>query len=113
MRFRSESKAAKRDRDKREEALKKLEQGRQRHNEWISQQFANRRDVLRDAQDIVDEYEKAEGLTPGTVEPVFEDVGANIGYFLRMDVDHNVPDTRDLIDRIRSKTGEWFEVELR
>ena len=113
MAFRSESSAAKKARDKREEALKRLREGRKQHERWISSQFANRHDVLRDARDIVDDYEQAQGLEPGTIEPVFEDSGANIGYFLRMSVDHNVPDTRDLIDRIRSKTGEWFEVELK
>jgi hypothetical protein len=109
MKFSFDRKGDKERQKKRDDILSRLDKGRRRHDTWVSQQFANRKDVLRDATEEVDAFEEEMGLRPGTIQAVFDDTGAHLGYFLV--VTGHRQNLQELIDRIRTKTGEWFEVD--
>lgn len=90
-------------------AMDKLKEARERHERWLQQQFGNRKDVLRDAEDIVRVFEAEHGYQRGTVAATFDEHGSHLGY--RLVVHGRFPDEADLIGRIRDRTGETFEVD--
>jgi hypothetical protein len=109
MKWRSERRGTKEAAARNETIASKLDEAKARHKAWVREQFPNKDDVIRGARDLVDEFEERQGLKPGTVMAIFDDHGARLGYFLRIQ-GRNV-DTHELVERIKSETGEWFEID--
>jgi hypothetical protein len=92
--------------------LGKLDRARQTHLNWVSQRYANSREVLREARYEVDAYEEEHGIEHGTLEVVFDDHGAHLGYFLVVP-EGVLDEEHDLVARLRRRTGEAFVVDHR
>jgi hypothetical protein len=92
-----------------EEIIGKLKESKEKHRGWVRHQFPNYEDVVRGAKDVVIEYERDRLIDPGTIEPIFDDHSAHLGYFLivhgRVEAEH------DIVAAIRQRTGETFEVD--
>ena len=97
------------DTERHEKLVSQIRKARVHHRTWVSQEFPNNADVVRDAQYIVDDFEAEHGLTRGSIEVKFDDHGSHLGYFLIMR--GTLPDEHDLVVQIREKTGESFEVD--
>ena len=92
-----------------EEMLKKMGQARLRHESWIREQFGNSADVVREARDLTYRFKEEHELKHGTIEPVFDSHGSHLGYFSK--VRGRVANDKELVELIRQRTGETFEVD--
>jgi len=92
-----------------DELIGKLQDTREKHRTWIRHEFPNHEDVVRGAEDVIIEYERDRVLAPGSVKAVFDDHSSHLGYFLI--VQGRLPIEHELVERIRTSTGETFEVD--
>ncbi len=89
-----------------------LRQAKRRHAARIRLQFPNWEDVVEDATAEVRDYEGEVNLPIGSFDVQFDEHGLDEGYFLVIP-EHLVELHREaLIDRIRKRTRETFDVKI-
>lgn len=88
-----------------------LREARRLHAARIRVQFPNWEEVIHDAKEVVRVYEAEMNLPLGTYDVAFDEHGLNEGYFLVVPSRADAMHEETLLERIRERTGETFDVD--